>query len=230
FADDLAFYHGSVLARIFEFFRLIFKLRKEDFNLSFVLQNAWPFRLLSILASVPVRVGFGCRRKDFFLTHSVVTDHIQNETESYLDLLRKMNFPAVSKKTSYYLSGEEKDFLDLFWERYSIDIGEEVIAIAPGGGKSVKRTMLTKRWPVQYYIELVQRLQHVRSCRIILVGGSGDRRVTNNIMQSCPNCIDATDLSFGEMASIFRRCNIFIGNDSAPLHIASSMRTPCIGI
>ncbi len=229
-ANDLAFYHGSVLARIFEFFRLIFKLRKEDFNLSFVLQNAWPFHLLSGLAGVPLRVGLGYRRKDFFLTHSVVADHIQNETESYLDLLRKMNFPAVSKKTSYYLSGEEKDFLDLFLERYSIDSGEEVIAIAPGGGESVKRTMLTKRWPVQCYIELVQRLQYGRSCRIVLVGGFGDRKVTNSIIQSCPNCLDATDLSFGEMASIFRRCDLFIGNDSAPYHIASSMGTPCIGI
>ncbi|SVD90078.1 uncharacterized protein METZ01_LOCUS442932, partial [marine metagenome] len=175
--DDLVFYHGSVLTRVFEFFRLILKLREKEFNLSFVLQRAWPFRLLSGLAGVPVRVGFGYSRKDFFLTHPVVIDHIQNETESYLDLLRKMNIHAVFKKTSYYLSGEEKDFLDLFLERYSIDSGEEVIAIAPGGGESVKRTMLTKRWPVQCYIELIQRLQHARSCRVILVGGSGDREI-----------------------------------------------------
>ena len=88
----------------------------------------------------------------------------------------------------------------------------------------------TKRWPVQNYIELIQRLQRERSSRVILVGGPGDREVTNSVIQACPNSIDATDLSFGEMASIFRRCNLFLGNDSAPLHIAPSMGIHCIGI
>ena len=115
-------------------------------------------------------------------------------------------------------------------ERYSIANGEEVVAVAPGGGESAKRTMPTKRWPVQSYIELVQRLHNERSCRVILVGGPGDRKITNRITQACPDCLDATDLSFGDMASILRRCNLFIGNDSAPHHIASSVGTPCIGI
>ena len=89
---------------------------------------------------------------------------------------------------------------------------------------------LTKRWPVQSYIKLVQRLQSERSCRVILAGGPGDREITCRIMQARPDCLDGTDLSFGEMASIFRRCSLFIGNDSAPLHIASSMGIPCVGI
>ena len=124
----------------------------------------------------------------------------------------------------------EKDFLDLFLERHRIVSGEEVVAIAPGGGESAKRTMLTKRWPVQNYIELIQRLEDERSSRVILVGGPGDREVTNHIIQISPDCLDGTDLSFGDMASVLQRCNLFIGNDSAPHHIAASMGIPCIGI
>jgi len=229
-ADDLDLYRGGLIKRSLEFFQLIFKLHKEEFDLSFVLQRAMPFRLLSCLVGVPVRVGFGRGRKDLFLTHSVSNHQIQNESESYLDLLRKMDIPAVFAKTFYYLSDEEKDFLGLFLERYSIASGEEVVAVAPGGGESAKRTMHTKRWLAQSYIELIQRLQSERSCRVILFGGPGDRKITNHIIQISPDCLDATDLSFGYMASIFRRCNLFIGNDSAPLHIAASMGTPCIGI
>ena len=88
----------------------------------------------------------------------------------------------------------------------------------------------TKRWPVQNYIELIQRLQRERSSRVILVGGPGDREVTNSIIQVSPNCLDATDLGFGDMASVFRRCNLFIGNDSAPHHIAKAIGIPSIGI
>jgi ADP-heptose:LPS heptosyltransferase len=228
--DDLDLYRGGLIRRSFEFFRLILKLRKEEFDLSFVLQRAMAFRLLSCLVGVPVRVGFGRGRKDFFLTHSVSNHQIQNESESYLDLLRKLDIPAAFEKTFYYLSNEEKEFMGLFIERYGIASGEQVVAVAPGGGESAKRTMLTKRWPVQNYIELIQRLEDERSCRVILVGGPGDREVTNHIIQISPDCLDATDLSFGDMASVLRRCNLFIGNDSAPHHIAASMGIPSIGI
>ena len=229
-ADDLDLYRGGLIWRSLEFVRLIFKLRKEDFDLSFVLERAMAFRLLSCLVGVPVRVGFGRGRKDFFLTHSVSNHQIQNESELYLDLLRKLDIPAAFEKTFYYLSDEEKYFLDLFLERHSIASGEQVVAIAPGGGESTKRTLLTKRWPVQNYIELIQRLQRERSNRVILVGGPGDRGIANRIIQISPDCLDATDLSFGDMASVFRRCNLFVGNDSAPHHIATSMGVPCIGI
>jgi len=60
---------------------------------------------------------------------------------------------------------------------------------------------------------LIQRLHRERSSRVILVGGPGDREITNSIIQIAPDCLDATDLSFGDMASISRQCNLFIGND-----------------
>ena len=229
-ADDYVLYHGGLLARLTEFFRLIVKLRKEEFDLAFILHRAWPFNLLAYLTDTPVRVGFGRGHERMFLTHPTSVYKIQNERESYLDLLRKMNIPAVYKQTYYFLSDEEKDFLGLFLERYGIGSDEEMIAISPGGGDNAKSTMVTKRWPVQNYIGLIQRIQNDRPCRVILCGGPCDREITSEIMESCPNCLDVTDLSFGDMASLFCRCSIFIGNDSAPNHIASAMGIPCVGI
>ena len=229
-ADDLDLYRGGLIRRSLEFFRLICKLRKEDFDLSFVLERGMAFRLLSCLAGVPVRVGFGRGRKDLFLTHSVPGHQIQNESESYLDLLRKMDIPAVFKKTFYYLSDEEKEFMDLFLERHSITGKEQVIAVAPGGGGAARSKTITRRWPVQNYIELIHRFQSDGPSRVILVGGPGDREITNRIIQICPDCLDATDLSFGDMASIFRGCSLFVGSDHARNHIAAAMGVPSIRI
>lgn len=229
-ADDYVLYHGRLLTRSLEFLRLIYKLRNKEFDLTFVLHRAWTFNLLTYLAGIPVRVGFGRGREGMFLTNPTSVHKIQNERESYLDLLRNMAIPAVYKQTYYYLSDDEKDFLSLFLERYNISSDEEMIAIGPGGGDNAKSTMVTKRWPVQNYIDLIKKLQGARRCRIILCGGPGDREITRRILQSCPDCLDVTDLSFGDMASLFRRCSIFIGNDSAPNHIASSMGILCVGI
>ena len=228
FADDYDLCRGGWVRCSLEFFRLIGKLRKEEFDLSFVLHRAWPFRLLSCLVGVPVRVGFDCGRKDFFLTHSVFTDQSINESQSCLDLLRKMDIPAVFKKTYYYLSDEEKDFQGLFLERHAITVKDKVIAVAPGGVSSSRSKMTTGHWPVENYIELINRLQSEGPSRVILVGGPDDREITSSIMQGCPACLDATDLSFGEMASIFRGCSLFIGSDNVLNHIAVAMGVPYI--
>ena len=229
-ADDYVLYHGGLFLRSLECLRLIYKLRKEEFDLAFVLHRAWPFNLLAYLVNIATRVGFGRGHEGMFLTHPTLVHPFQNERESYLDLLRKINVNAVYEKTYYYLSNEEKDFLNLFLERHHIFPNENVVILAPGGGENAKSTMITKRWPVANYIELIKRFQADRSCRVILAGGPGDREITNNIIGECPGCVDATDLSFGNMASLFRRCSLFIGNDSAPNHIAASMGIPCIGI
>jgi heptosyltransferase-2 len=225
FADDYDLYRGGWVRGSLEFFRLIGKLRTEDCDLSFVLERGMVFRLLVCLAGVPVRVGFGRDREGFFLTHSVFKHSDQNESEPYLDLLRKMDIPAVFNRTYYYLSDEEKDFQALFLERHNITDKEQVIALAPGGG-AIRGHMIVSRWPVQNYIELIQKFQSEGPVRIILVGGPDDRKTTDHIVEVCPDCLDATDLSLGDMASVLRRCNLFVGNDHARNSIAVAMGIP----
>ena len=105
-----------------------------------------------------------------------------------------------------------------------------MIAVAPGGGGAARRKMIPRHWPVQNYIELIHRFQRERPSRILLVGGPGDREITNRIIQICPDCLDATDLSLGDMASIFRGCGLFVGSDNARNHIAVAMGIPSIRI
>jgi len=231
FADDHDLLSGGWVRGSLELFRLIGKLRTEDFDLSFVLERGIAFRWLVCLASIPMRVGFGRGREDFFLTHSVLDNQTQTESESYLGLLRKMGIPAVFNRTYYYLSNEEKDFQDLFLERHNITDKEQVIALAPGGvGSAVRNNMMASQWPVQNYIELIQRFQREGLARIILVGGPDDREIADHIIKVCPECLDATDLSLGDMASVLRRCNLFVGSDNARNHIAVAMCVPCIRI
>ena len=83
---------------------------------------------------------------------------------------------------------------------------------------------------MQNYIELIHKFQSDGSSRILLVGGPDDRKITNRIIQVCPDCLDATDLSLGDMASIFRGCSLLIGSDNARNHIAVAMGIPSIRI
>ena len=227
-ADDFILYCGGMLARLGELFRLVGLLREEKFDLVFVLHRAWQFNLLAFLSGIPRRVGFSRGKEGGFLTDRVSPVPSRNEREAYLDLLRIINIPAVYEKSFYYLSPEEDCFLADFLKRHNICGEDRLIGIGPGGGRNVKSYMPTRRWPIENYTHLAKKIVKENGCRVVLFGGRDEKDLAIRVLSESPECLDAMDLSYGEMASVFRRCLLYIGNDSGPLHIADAMGIPTL--
>lgn len=207
-------------------FRLIVLLRKERFDTVFVLHWAWQFNVLVFLCGIPVRVGFKRNLGRLFLTHPVRADENQNNREAYLRLLKIFGVSARYQKSHYYLSEQENRFLETFVAEHRMDAEEQLIALAPGGGRNIKQTMLTRLWPVDRYIELIGNFLQAGPYRIVLIAGPDDGPVIQPILDRYPQCIDTSALSFGEKASLLRRCRLLVGNDSAPIHMASALSVP----
>ena len=226
--DDKVLYRGAPFARLKEVLRIILDLRKENFDLAFVMHRAWPFNLLIYICGISCRVGFSRGREGFSLTHRAVPRTSRNERENYLDLLRVLGMEAEYEGSYYFVSENENSIGCNFIETLDLQEGEKLIAVAPGGGKNVKLEMPNKRWPKEYYMELIKRLSAEIPCKIVLFGSSDERELIKDIRHQLPQCYGATDLNLGEVASIFKNCSLFIGNDSGPLHIASAMSTPTL--
>ena len=224
--DSDALYKGGWFSQLREVFRLISLLRKERFDMVFVLHWAWQFNLLTFLCRIPVRVGFKRKWGRLFLTRGVRPREDQNNREAYLNLLRGFGVPACYQKSHYYLSEREDRFLETFIEEHRMSAEEQLIALAPGGGRNIKQTMLTRLWPVDRYIELIGNILQAGPCRIVLIAGPDDGPVIQPILDRYPQCIDTRTLSFGEKASILRRCRLLVGNDSAPIHMSTALSIP----
>ena len=56
--------------------------------------------------------------------------------------------------------------------------------------------------------------------------------ITSSIQGSASaSVIDvAGKLSFAQLGALIQHCNLFIGNDSAPMHLAAAVGTPVIGL
>ena len=224
--DSNALYKGGWFSRLREVFRLIFLLRKERFDMVYVLHWAWQFNLLTFFCRIPVRVGFKRKFGSLFLTHGVRPREDQNNREAYLNLLRDFGVPVRYQKSHYYLSEREDRFLETFVGEHRMSAEEQLIELAPGGGRNIKQTMLTRLWPVDRFIELIGNILQAGPYRIVLIAGPDDGPVIQPILDRYPQCIDTRTLSFGEKASILRRCCLLVGNDSAPIHMASAMNLP----
>jgi heptosyltransferase I len=230
-ADDNTLYKGNLFSRLRELFRIVFQLRKYSFDLTFIMHRAWQFNVLAYLVGTPRRVGFARGNEGITLTDSAPQKPNQNERESYLDLLRLLNLQVKYERTFYYYSKDDKIFLPDFLSQHQVLEQTPVLAVVPGGGHNVAQgLMATRRWPADRYIELAKQFKKYYGGKIFLVGGPGDREVAKTIALESSNCIDATHLSLGQMASLFERCQAVVGNDCGPLHIATAMQKPTISI
>ena len=103
-----------------------------------------------------------------------------------------------------------------------------LIGINPGGDRP------NRRWNPDYFVTVTEELLRAYPLsRIVLFGGPGEeylaKYIENNIQS--PKVVSlAGKLNLNELCYIISRLNLFITNDSGPMHIAAATRTPVVAI
>jgi ADP-heptose:LPS heptosyltransferase len=114
-----------------------------------------------------------------------------------------------------------------------------VIALAPGGGVNPGMSFAAKRWPAGRYAELGQRLAETLGATIVVVGGPEDAALTAAVTRELAELAGegraaVWDLggrtTLGALGAILRRCDVFVGSDSAPMHLAAAVGCPVVGL
>jgi heptosyltransferase-1 len=101
------------------------------------------------------------------------------------------------------------------------------VAIQPGA------RWLNKRWPVEYFADLVSRLAQAQpDVSFAILGGEGDRELGATIASRTPSrCLDLTGrISLPEMIEFLRLSELMITNDTGPMHVAAALGKTVIGI
>lgn len=109
-------------------------------------------------------------------------------------------------------------------------IRHRIIAIHPGG-EGVEGL---KRWPTACFAEVADQLIERHDVYIALLGGNDDQELNREVVAQAQhqnrilNLAGQTNLLAS--AAVIALSQLFIGNDSSPLHIASAVGTPVVGI
>lgn len=108
--------------------------------------------------------------------------------------------------------------------------GEDVFAVAPGA------TWQGKIWPTKHFVELARRLLGpgglLEDHRLLLIGAVGEREAAQPLLDSFPasRVIDAMGLDVLSTSAVLHRCRLFVGNDSAMMHLAAATGRPTVGL
>ena len=95
----------------------------------------------------------------------------------------------------------------------------------PGGG------WLSKCWPAERYGELHRRIAERYGWRAVVSFGPGEDALARDVIRAAGNSAPvAIPLALGPLMALLRRAKLMVSADTGPLHLASALGTPAVGL
>lgn len=205
----------------------------RDFDLAVVLRHDhWWGALLAHTAGIPQRWGYGIPECAPFLTTAVPYSPGRHEAEQNLTLVRGacaatgLSCPAADAPTQleFPFSAAEAAFARDLLSSRGVPETTPLIAIHPGAGAAVKL------WPRERHAQVADALADGWGARIVLTGSRDELGLAWAVaaaMRYDPVVL-AGMTSLGQLAALLATCDLVIGADSGPLHLAVAVGTPTV--
>ena len=90
----------------------------------------------------------------------------------------------------------------------------------------------TKRWGVNNFVKVTNKVSKEYKCKFYLAGGSADQKIIDEFINKSEskNFFSLTNLNIKEIISIIKYTDLYLGNDTGFMHISSALGVRCIGI
>jgi len=162
---------------------------------------------------------------DFLLTYSIPFNETMHEVDLNLELAEALDTKTVNRQPFINISDGARQVCRQLFIQWKINQKFPLIGFHCGSPSF-------KRWPENRFADLGDRLVEQYNAQIVIVGGQEDVELAeriNRLMNKKANVV-AGKMSIMETASLIEKCNLFISNDSGPMHIAAAVNTPVIAI
>lgn len=108
-------------------------------------------------------------------------------------------------------------------ERKAAALPTPFVLLNPGAGWGAKR------WPAERYAAIATQLRD-RGYSILLNAGPGEESLASEIAERSEGVATVLPSTISELISVTRRAALVIGGDTGPLHLASALGRPVVGV
>ncbi len=202
-------------------------IKKSGIDILLVPHRSFRSALIAWLSGVPVRIGFTSSEGWFLYTKTVPFSWMIHDAERNLSLLQgiaKEQFGGEKLSMSFTPSAEEN--VARLLKDFNLE-GKKLVGVHAGSAWP------TKCWPMEYFVELISKLQTQLGVQVVLVGGGKqDTDLGEKICQLAQG--HAASLcgktSLADLMALMKHLSLFITNDSGPMHIATAFEVPTLAI
>ena len=192
------------------FLNTIRKIKKYNFDQVYIYSDSIRLYLISKLSGINQIFHyrfFSKKGKNFFKTAKDFTEKILNKEIDPQSKIYSDENEVLEAKKNYNISNNTKNI---------------VCGISASGP--------TKRWDINNFIKLFEKLNAKYKCKFFLAGGPKDEELIKKVMDSSvgKNCISFSKMSIAKTMPIISSCQYCITNDSGFGHMSSGLGLKCI--
>lgn len=224
----------GLLSQLRHEWRVIRALRSRDYDLIIHLtdhpRGAWLSRLLCPRWSVAPQRSKGARwwKRSFSHLYRTVGGGRRHTVDTHLDALRRLGLQAdaASRRLQMVPGTAAEARIDALLAEHGLEPGN-FIQLHPAS------RWFFKCWPASRNAALLKTLV-ARGERVAITAAPDPRElqmVEAIIAEAGVPVVNlAGQFKLGELAALTSRAKLFVGVDSAPMHIAAAVGTPCVAL
>ncbi|MFN3396450.1 MAG: putative lipopolysaccharide heptosyltransferase III [Thermodesulfovibrionales bacterium] len=222
--------------------RFLREIRKRRFDMTIDLTGGDRAAILSFLSGARYRIGWESRKgligKRHLYTHLFRPDGSKHMVLQNLDVVRHFGIDTEDRSVNFFIPDEARDFVKEVFRKNNI----QPLAISHQPIVHIHPTSrwLFKCWKDEYMAEVIRWLIDMETT--VIITSSPDRKEierAKNILSLC-NLVKTAHPSqiinlcgkttIKQLAAISEASDLFLGVDSAPMHIAAAVDTPVIAL
>ena len=224
---------GGMWRTIREMVRFIIDLRKRRFDVVLDFHGILKSGLLSFLSGSPKRIGYDRKStKEWNFLFSNVKVKLPKERISRfqrnLTLLQGIGLEVKEFNYKLHIPLKDQQYVESFFKNGSAPLQRPLIAIHPGTSPKA----IFKRWMPDQYAQLADRLVLESNASILFTWGVEELEWVKRIQKKMkePSLLGPKTESLTQLGEVYRHCDLYIGGDTGPMHIASLMGIPAVVI
>jgi heptosyltransferase II len=204
-------------------------LREQRYTHAYVLPNTWKSALVPYIARIPVRVGYVGEARYGLLTDARKLDRTElpQLVSRYAALGEPLHASASAALAPRLVPNAAN--LDAAMRALALSRAHPVAILCPGAEFGP-----AKRWPVQHFAHLAQRLADDGHA-VWLLGSPNDRAVADALLAALPaNMPPVIDLTgrtdLGTAIDLMSVASLVVSNDSGLMHAAAAVNAPLVAL
>ncbi len=212
---------------------LIAAIRTSHYDLVVNLADQWRSALITRLSGAPVRIGFAYKKRDSVFwraCHNVLVptdNHSRLHTvEQNMAALAPLGISAEGAQVSMHYAPSD-------WQQVQQVLAQHNVS-TPWIVVQPTSRWVFKCWEDEKFATTIDSL--AQSGRKVLLTAAPDKNelaMIEHIQSLCRSAevvSVAGKLSLPQLAALIDHAQLFIGVDSAPMHMAAALNTPCIAL
>jgi len=202
-------------------------LRNLNIDLSIDLQGLAKSGLMALMAWAPHRIGcFGLKEISYLISKSLPDGGSLHAVDRNLKVAEFLGASIEAPEFTIGIKEEEKIWAKKFSQHYGLSEGIGLIGLQVGASSP------QKCWPIHKIVVFIEELSKIPNVQVILFGDKTDRERLNPYLPKIPPKVINTvgELSLRQLIPLIKKCHLFVGADTGPLHLAVALGLPVVAL